>query len=395
LWHCIVEYAIINNFKEQSLMPHKFMSIRVIVIIGLCYLLAACSQQSQNTREQVPLQETSAPQKTNNTPQKPEPVKPESVKPESVKPESVKPESVKPESVKPESVKPEPVKPEPVKPEPVKPEPVKPEPVKPEPVKPEPVETEPVKPEPVKPEPVKPEPVKPEPVKPEPVKPEPVEPEPVEPEPVEPEPVETATQQMTLSGRIQLNQDKIRRQNAEISQTVIYFQPNEGLSETLPVKNHEIITENKRFKPDVLAITQGSTVKFPVEDTILHNVFSVTPGNNFDLGLYSKGTVKEHIFEQAGIVYVHCNVHHAMQADIIVLDTPHFTLADSDGNYQLTGLPVTSGILTFWHPRGQQISVDIEGIENINQIDKTIVISRPKVPKHTNKFGKSYRPTRD
>jgi len=296
-------------------MPHKSMSIHVIVIIGLCFLLAACSQQSQNTREQVPAQDPSAPQETHNMPQKPEPVEPEP------------------------AVEPEPVKPEPVKPEPVKPEPVKPEPVKPEPVKP-------------------------------------------------------AVNHMTLTGQIQLNQDKIRRQNAEINQTVVYFQPNERLNETLPVNNYEIITENKRFKPDVLAITQGSTVKFPVEDTILHNVFSVTPGNNFDLGLYSKGTMKEHIFEQAGIVYVHCNVHHAMQADVIVLDTPHFTFADSNGNYQLTGLPKTAGKLTFWHPRGQQISVDIDGTENTNQIDNTIVITRPKVPKHTNKFGKSYRPTR-
>ena len=322
-------------------MQYGFMSIRGFMVVGLLCLLMACGQQRQATKDQ------SSQQEIPTATQKPDPVELALIEPV-------------------------PVEPVPVEPEPVEPEPVEPEPVEPEPVEPEPVEPEPVEPEPVEPEPVEPVPV----------------------EPVEPEPVEPELQSMTLSGQIQLNQDKLRRQNAQIDKTVVYFQPDQS-TQQLPTKTLIIVTENKRFKPDVLAITRGSTVQFPVKDTILHNVFSVTPGNDFDLGLYSQGTTKTQVFNQTGIVYVHCNVHHSMQADVIVLDTPYYTYADKDGQYKLTGLPHTDGQLSFWHPRGQQITTHIQAANPNQQIDKTLFITRPKIPKHTNKFGKSYRPTRD
>ncbi|MCX7544773.1 cupredoxin domain-containing protein [Marinicella gelatinilytica] len=277
------------------------------------------------------------------------------------------------------------------------------EPEVPEPEVPEPEVPEPEVPEPEVPEPEVPEPEVPEPEVPEPEVPEPEVPEHEVPEPeaIEPEAVETErikpsqSLQVSITGQIELNQNQIRRENAQVDKTVIYFQPDDISDIKLKPESHEIITENKRFAPDVLAITNGSTVQFPVKDPILHNVFSVTPGNNFDLGLYSEGTTKSHTFNQTGIVYVHCNVHHAMQADIIVLNTPYFTYADDSGQYILTDLPNVSGTLHFWHPRGQQLSVDIEQPSTIDTLDKTLIITRPKVPKHTNKFGKSYRPTRN
>ncbi len=305
------------------------------------------------------------------------------------------PTDVKSESVKPEPVKPEPVKPEPVKPEPVKPEPVKPEPVIPEPVIPEPVKPEPVKPEPVKPEPVKPEPVKPEPVIPEPVKPEPVKPEPVKPEPVKPEPVKPVSSAY-LSGNITLDQSKLSRQNAEVSNTIVYFEPNDtNTVQNIAPTNKVISTQNKRFVPSVLAVTAGSEISFPNMDRILHNVFSVSPLSEFDLGLYSAGTTKSVKFDEPGIIYVHCNVHHSMQADILVLNTPYFTQVDSNGHFTLNDLPNTAGTLKIWHPRGNITSLVLDQQNNIDNINQTLVITRPKVPKHSNKFGQSYRPTRD
>jgi plastocyanin len=298
----------------------------------------------------------------------------------------------KKQQTKTEPVKTEPVKTEPVKTEPVKTEPVKPEPVKPEPVKPEPVKPEPVKPEPVKPEPVKPEPVKPEPVKPEPVKPEPVKPEPVKPEPVKPEPV---ARTHTISGTIRLDQSALSRENAAVENTVIYFVPDDHSGLELKPTNAEISTQNKRFEPNVLAVTAGSEVSFPNMDRILHNVFSVSPGNDFDLGLYSAGTTRSVTFAEPGIIYVHCNVHHSMQADILVLETPWFTMADPQGRFSLSGLTDLKGSLKIWHPRSGVKTINVNALENLTTLNEVLQITRPKVPKHTNKFGKSYRPTRD
>ena len=43
---------------------------------------------------------------------------------------------------------------------------------------------------------------------------------------------------------------------------------------------------NLTFTPHVLAIQTGTTVDFPNEDRVFHNVFSFKDGKAFDLGIY-------------------------------------------------------------------------------------------------------------
>ena len=47
--------------------------------------------------------------------------------------------------------------------------------------------------------------------------------------------------------------------------------------------------KDKTFRPHILAVPIGSTVEFPNEDTIFHNVFSLSGPQPFDLGLYRAG----------------------------------------------------------------------------------------------------------
>lgn len=46
---------------------------------------------------------------------------------------------------------------------------------------------------------------------------------------------------------------------------------------------------NLQFLPQVLAVRVGTTVRFPNEDRVFHNVFSFRDGKKFDLGLYPVG----------------------------------------------------------------------------------------------------------
>ncbi len=217
----------------------------------------------------------------------------------------------------------------------------------------------------------------------------------IETEVLESSPIEfiavTSTNLKSLAGQISLDQSKLKRQNAVIDETIVFFEPLNALSSQLPITDTAISTQNKQFKPNVLAITKGSTVDFPNMDRILHNVFSVSPISEFDLGLYSAGTSKSVTFNEAGVIYVHCNVHHSMQADILVLDTPYFTQVDKNGYFELNDLPDLAGTLKTWHPRANIESVEITGNSNHQNIQQTVLISRPEVPKHRNKFGNSYR----
>ena len=98
----------------------------------------------------------------------------------------------------------------------------------------------------------------------------------------------------------------------------------------------DMVTVRKAFQPRILVVPVGSTVRFPNQDPILHNVFSVSGRNSFDLGLLGKGAGSTAVFREAGIVRVFCNVHQAMVGFVAVLDTPFSAFPDSAGNFTLS-----------------------------------------------------------
>ena len=66
---------------------------------------------------------------------------------------------------------------------------------------------------------------------------------------------------------------------------------------------------------------KNATVDFPNVDPIYHNVFSVSGGNRFDLGLYRSGSSKSQKFDETGLVRVYCNIHPQMVGFVMVVDS--------------------------------------------------------------------------
>ena len=84
--------------------------------------------------------------------------------------------------------------------------------------------------------------------------------------------------------------------------------------------------------PHVLAITRGSTVDFPNDDPIFHNVFSLSSAATLRPAAATRaGRAAARRFTKAGIVKVYCNIHSHMSATILVLDNPYFTIPALDG----------------------------------------------------------------
>lgn len=151
----------------------------------------------------------------------------------------------------------------------------------------------------------------------------------------------------------------------------------------------DMATVRKQFHPQVLVVPVGSTVRFPNQDPILHNVFSVSGGNAFDLGLVGAGQGKQALFKEAGVVRVFCNVHHAMFAHVVVVATPFYAQPDARGGFRLEGLPAGPGTLHFWHERGEPQSRRVT-LPLAAPLELELVVDKPRVPPHKNKFGKSY-----
>ena len=113
----------------------------------------------------------------------------------------------------------------------------------------------------------------------------------------------------------------------------------------------EIRQRNENFVPRVVAVTVGSTVDFPNDDPIYHNVFSLSRTKTFDLGRFPKGKSRGQVFDRPGVVKVFCQIHSHMSATVMVFDHPWFAIPDEQGMFDLTGVPPGAHSITAWHER--------------------------------------------
>ena len=124
----------------------------------------------------------------------------------------------------------------------------------------------------------------------------------------------------------------------------------------------QIVQLGETFIPHLLPIVKGSTVEFPNQDPIFHNVFSLSGTKSFDLGRYPQGESRSVTFDQAGIVPVFCHLHSDMSAVIMVLDNPYFAVPGPDGHYQIENIPAGSYTLVAWHERSEQVEQRVDVI---------------------------------
>lgn len=107
----------------------------------------------------------------------------------------------------------------------------------------------------------------------------------------------------------------------------------------------------ERFSPHVLPVLRGTTVEFPNEDLLFHNVFSLSHAKDFDLGRYPRGVARSVTFDRPGVVQVFCHIHSDMSAVVMVLDNPFYAMPDADGHYAIPALPPGDYTLVAWHER--------------------------------------------
>jgi len=190
--------------------------------------------------------------------------------------------------------------------------------------------------------------------------------------------------------------DKDGKPRATLKDCVAILEPaSASLAKRPPLKPLSIRTYGKQFVPRISIVTPGTEVNFPNLDPILHNVFSVTPGNRFDTGHYLPGDSPRVRLQNPGLVKLYCNVHHQMNAFVWVVETPHAQLLDGKSGVQFTGLAPGSYRLRLWHPEcGDKVWSVVLG-EGTTRGEWTLSATLPAVEPHKNKFGKDYPPPHD
>jgi plastocyanin len=204
----------------------------------------------------------------------------------------------------------------------------------------------------------------------------------------------------TVSGRIELrdSKDAAVRKGMDYSGVVIWLQPVNTAGAPAPVPSKaRMVQKDKTFTPHILTVQVGSTVDFPNFDPIFHNAFSNYNGQLFDIGLYRPGTSRSVRFSRPGVVRVFCNIHAAMSAVIVVLNTPYFATTRKDGTFQIPDAPAGEYTLHLFHERASQATLD-QLVRRVTITAEPAALPQIAISEsgyiatpHTNKYGHEYQ----
>jgi plastocyanin len=136
---------------------------------------------------------------------------------------------------------------------------------------------------------------------------------------------------------------------SELRHVVVFLKDAPALN-TVPAVV-EIRQKDENFTPRVVAVPIGSEVRFPNDDPIYHNVFSLSRAKTFNLGRFPRGESKAVRVTKPGVVKVFCEIHSHMTATIMVFNHPWFAMVDEDGRFELTNVPPGQRQITAWHER--------------------------------------------
>jgi plastocyanin len=152
---------------------------------------------------------------------------------------------------------------------------------------------------------------------------------------------------------------------------VVYIEGPVGTNSTaatnvVSVETRRIAQHGAVFSPHVLPVMVGTTVEWPNDDDIYHNVFSMSDARQFDLGLYKGDPPGKHVtFDKPGRVDVFCSIHENMHCVVLVLENPYFASTDANGDYQIPNVPPGTYKLKAWHERlpadAQEVVVPTNG----------------------------------
>jgi plastocyanin len=200
-----------------------------------------------------------------------------------------------------------------------------------------------------------------------------------------------ALQAAPVAGRVAFVTKRGQRPN--LQETLVSMEPVGAKVPKRAPAAFQMATRGKMLLPHIMAIPAGSTITFPNQDPISHNLFSLSSGNQFDLGLYRAGAGKTQKFEAPGVVNVYCNVHPNMSAVVHVMTTPYYTLADATGSF-LLDVPPGRYKLVAWNEIGgsTETMVDVAANGKVTGTTALTIDSRNhRNDSHLNKEGKPYR----
>ena len=138
----------------------------------------------------------------------------------------------------------------------------------------------------------------------------------------------------------------------DCADAVVYVDAIPGKSFPAPQAHEKINQQNLVFEPHVLPVLIGTTVDFLNSDTVQHNVFSPDAcAEKFNLGTWPKGQIRSYTFKKDCVATLLCKVHAEMEAFVVAVPTPYYSVTKADGSFRIADVPDGSYTVKVWHPK--------------------------------------------
>lgn len=83
-------------------------------------------------------------------------------------------------------------------------------------------------------------------------------------------------------------------------------------------EDHVITQKDRTFSVEAITIKPGDSLTFKNSDDVTHNVFSLTPGMEFDLRRQAPGGTSTVPFAKEGVAEIRCSIHPKMKVLVTV-----------------------------------------------------------------------------
>ncbi len=188
-----------------------------------------------------------------------------------------------------------------------------------------------------------------------------------------------------LSGKIQLYKNGKKLKDSK--EVVIYLV---GVNQKAPAKAKRLGQKNLKFTPAITVLTKGQTLEIINDDNVVHNIFSTSKSNPFDIGMSSPNSKRHVTFNKTGVVKTYCNIHPNMFSNILVLPNKLYAISKANGSYRIRNIPKGDYRVFAWHTLAkiQKANFTMKTNQRIKKNWKIKLAKRST--KHLNKHGKQY-----
>lgn len=135
-----------------------------------------------------------------------------------------------------------------------------------------------------------------------------------------------------------------------VANTVVFLKDiGSGKAMDIPEERRFLDQKHCQYEPHILIVPQAGPLQMKSSDPVLHTVH-MDGAATFNLPFPFVNRVVSRNMPNVGLVNLKCNGGHVwMNAEVLVVPHPYYTVTDESGKFELTGIPPGQYEVMAWH----------------------------------------------